>query len=122
VLKHELAVCGPPVVAGVVEGGELDGGAILGHAAGLVLEYLLVLSGDIGVGGVAADVLAPGGEAVGGAGHVGDEGAGGPGQGAVLGDEEVVAVAVAADTGVAVVVGSDGDVVLGDGGGLLNGA
>ena len=122
VLEHELAVGGPPVIAGVIECGKLDGGAVLGHTAGLVLEDLLVLSGDGRVGGVAADVLAPGGEAVGRAGHVGDEGAGGPGQRAVVGDEQVVAVAIAADAGVAVIVGRYRDVVLGDGGRLLNGA
>ena len=55
-------------------------------------------------------------------GHVGDEGAGGPGQRAVLGDEQVVAVAKAADACVVVVVSGDGDVVLGDGGALLDAA
>ena len=77
---------------------------------------------NLGVGGVAAHVLAPGGEAVGGAGHVGDEGAGGPGQRRVVGDEEVVAVAVAADALVAVLIGGDLHIVDGNGAGLFHGA
>ena len=74
------------------------------------------------VGGVAAHVLAPGREAVGGAGHVGDEGAGRPGQRGVVGDEQVMAVAIAADTLIAVLIRGDLDVVDGDGAGLLDGA
>ena len=74
------------------------------------------------VGGVAAHVLAPGREAVGGAGHVGDEGAGRPGQRGVIGDEQVMAVAIAADTLIAVLIRGDLDVVDGDGAGLLDGA
>ena len=72
------------------------------------------------VGGVAAHVLAPCGEAVGGAGHVSDECAGGPGQRGVVGDEEVMAVAVAADTLIAVFISGNLDVVDGDGAGLFD--
>ena len=83
---------------------------------------LLVLSHHGGVGGVAAHVLAPGGEAVLGAGHIGDEGAGGPGQGAVVGDEQIVAIAKAADALIAVVISGHVHVVHGDRGGLLHAA
>ena len=42
VLQDQLALVGPPVVAVVVQGGELHGGAVLGHAAGLVVIDRLV--------------------------------------------------------------------------------
>ena len=48
----------------VVQGGVLHGGAVLGHAAGLVVIDGLVFRSHLGIRGVAADVLAPGGEAV----------------------------------------------------------
>jgi len=89
-------------------------------AAGLMLIGGLGGGGHVGIGGVAAHVLAPGGEAVLGAGHIGNEGAGGPGQGGIVGDEEVVAVAVAADALIAVLIGGHVDVVDGHGGGLLH--
>ncbi len=37
IFQHQLAVGGPPVIAVVVEGRELHGGAILSHAAGLMV-------------------------------------------------------------------------------------
>ena len=86
------------------------------------MEVGLGFLGNRRVGGVTAHVLAPCGEAVSGAGHVGDERAGGPGQRRVVGDEEVVAVAVAADALIAVFIGRDLDVVDGDGAGLFDGA
>jgi len=66
------------------QGSEFNSGAVLGHAADGVMEVGLSLLCHGRVGGVAAHVLAPGREAVGGAGHVGDEGAGRPGQRGVV--------------------------------------
>ena len=120
ILEHQLALIGPPLIAVVVLGGE--GVHAIHVAALLVAVGRLDGLSDGGVGGVAAHVLAPGGEAVLGAGHVSDEGAGGPGQGRVVGDEQIVAVAEAADAGVAVLISGHVHVVHGDGGGLLNGA
>ena len=86
------------------------------------MEVSLGLLSNGRVGGVAAHVLAPSGETVSGAGHVRDKGAGRPGQRGVVGDEQVMAVAIAADTLIAVLIRGDLDVVDGDGAGLLDGA
>ena len=118
--EDQLALVGPPVISAVVLCSELDGGAVFFHTADGVVILSLVLLCDLRVRGVAAHILAPCGEAVLGAGHVSDECAGSPRKRAVVGDEQVVAVAVAADAGVAVLIGSDLDVVDGNSSGLLD--
>ena len=118
ILKDQLI--GPPFITAVVLA--VEGVNAVNIAAFLMMVLLLGAGSNGRVGGIAAHILAPGREAVNGAGHVGDKGAGSPGQGAVIGNKQVMAVAIAAETGVTILIGCNLDVVLGNGSGFLYGA
>lgn len=100
----------PPVVAAVIFGRiNVLSGFVL--TTGLMMIGFLGLFGNFRVCGIAAHVLAPCAEAVYGAGHVLDKRAGCPGKRAVLRKEQIVAVAIASDSGISILISRDRDVI-----------
>ena len=65
------------------------------------------------VGAISADISAPSGEAVMGAGHEVDEGATGPGKRRGLQDLEIMLIHVSADAFIAILISGNGNVLLG---------
>ena len=120
-----IAGSGPPGIAFVVQGWEdrFLGGVFgegvdslrvfFGSKGALSIRGVILVDARFVVGAISADISAPSGEAVMGAGHEVDEGAAGPGKRRGLQDLEIMFIHVSANAFIAILISGNGNVLLG---------